>query len=145
MNADPFRTSDSGDSDDTRPIELIPVNRYALNSTPGAVISGVQQRPRAYLLSDEGSILAEIPCAETPAAVVLGRGRTADISIDDPYVHRRQAELRWDPETNCHFITHGGGANPTYVNRHRLHLPMRLIGGEHLRVGKTSLIYRIRR
>lgn len=144
MNVEPIRITSTGDSDDTRPIELVPGSRYALNPSH-PVVSGVQTRPRAYLLSDEGSVLAEIPCVATGAPVILGRGKTADIPIDDPYVHRRQAEIRWDPETNCHFITHGGGANPTYVNRHRVHLPMRLIGGEHLRVGKTSLIYRIRR
>jgi pSer/pThr/pTyr-binding forkhead associated (FHA) protein len=144
MNVEPIRPTGGGDPNDTRPIETVPVNRYIL-SGQGSIVSGVRQQPRAYLLADDGSILAEVPCVERTTPIILGRGRTADISIDDPYVHRRQAELRWDPETSCHFISHGGGANPTYVNRHRVHLPMRLIGGEHLRVGKTSLIYRIRR
>lgn len=99
---------------------------------------------RAYFLTDDGGILAEIPCDENAGIITIGRGKTAEIRINDPYVHRLQAEIRWDESAEAHYLAHGGGENGTYVNRHRVQQPYRLHGGERLRFGKTELVYRIR-
>jgi pSer/pThr/pTyr-binding forkhead associated (FHA) protein len=101
--------------------------------------------PRAYLLTSDGGVLAELVCTPGSEPMTLGRGHAADICIADPYVHRLQSELYWDASVQAHFIAHAGGENGTYVNRHRVHQPLRLVGGEQIRVGKTKLQYRIRR
>lgn len=115
---------------------------WTTDSTPSHS-SGVETR--AFLMTAEGGVLAELPCTADAGAVVIGRGKAADVRIDDPYVHRHQAEIAWDAERATHVIAHGGGENGTYVNRHRVHLPLRLVGGEQLRFGKTRLVYRVRR
>jgi hypothetical protein len=101
--------------------------------------------PRAYLLTSDGGVLAELDCTPGSEPMTLGRGRAADICIADPYVHRLQSEFYWDASVQAHFIAHAGGENGTYVNRHRVNKPLRLVGGEQIRVGKTKLQYRIRR
>lgn len=90
-----------------------------------------------------GACLAEFPCDETMGIFILGRGHNAAIQIDDPYVHRVHASVRWDPRERAHVITHGGGENGTYINRRRIRTPMRLLDGMRLRVGRTELIYRV--
>jgi hypothetical protein len=100
---------------------------------------------RAYFLTADGGVLAEVPCAESAGILTIGRGKIAEIRIDDPYVHRLQAEIRWDNDAGAHFLAHGGGENGTYVNRQRIQQPYRLHGGERLHFGKTELVYRIRR
>lgn len=100
--------------------------------------------PRAYFLTVDGGVLAEIPCRASAGTIVIGRGQQSDIRLNDPYVHRVHAELRWDDDERAHVITHGGGQNGTYVNRHRVQRPFRLVGGEALQFGKTRLHYRIR-
>lgn len=100
---------------------------------------------RAYLMTGDGGVLAEIPCNEQAGIITLGRGKAAEIRIHDPYVHRLQAEIRWDEHQKSHVLSHGGGENPTYVNRHPIQAPHSLYGGERLRFGRTNLVYRIRR
>lgn len=100
---------------------------------------------RAFLLTADGGVLAELPCSEDAGVVVLGRGQAADIRVNDPYAHRQHAEIRWDAGKNVHMIAHGGGENGTYVNRHRVRLPLMLVGGEQIRIGKTRLVYKVRR
>lgn len=100
---------------------------------------------RAYFLTVDGGVLAEIPCRENAGSLMIGRGQAADVRIDDPYVHRQQAEIHWDDAASAHIITHAGGQNGTWVNRQRIDQPTRLTGGESLRFGKTRLFYRIRR
>ena len=128
------------------PAEDVPAYDGSLAHSPAGIPQpGFDVEIRAYLLTADGGILAEIPCQESAGPITIGRGRDADVRIDDPYVHRLQAELRWDDEARAHFIAHGGGENGTYVNRHRVTLPIRLAGGESLRFGKSKLLYRIRR
>ncbi|CAN5630930.1 hypothetical protein BH24CHL1_BH24CHL1_12390 [soil metagenome] len=100
---------------------------------------------RAYLLTDDGGILAELPCDDNAEIMTIGRGKTAEIRINDPYVHRLQAKIRWDDAAGAHYLAHGGGENGTYINRHQVQQPYRLHSGESLRFGKTELVYRIRR
>lgn len=100
---------------------------------------------RAYFLTADGGVLAEVPCDESAGIITIGRGKTAEIRIDDPYVHRLQAEIRWDDDAGAHYLAHGGGENGTYVDHRRIQQPHRLHGGERLHFGKTELVYRIRR
>ena len=100
---------------------------------------------RAYFMTSDGGVLTEIPCDEQAGIMTIGRSKTAEIRINDPYVHRLQAEIRWDESARAHVLAHGGGENGTYVNRQRVQQPNRLQGGERIRFGKTELIYRIRR
>lgn len=108
-----------------------------------ATASGLETR--AFFLTADGGVLAELPCDEAAGTLSLGRGESAHIRVIDPYVHRHHAEIRWDAGKNAHLIAHGGGENGTYVNRHRVKLPLMLVGGEQIRIGKTRLTYRIRR
>jgi hypothetical protein len=107
--------------------------------------AGVGLETRAFFLTSDGGVLSELPCHEDAGTLSIGRAQTADIRVLDPYVHRHHAEIHWDAGKNAHMIAHGGGENGTYVNRHRVKLPLMLVGGEQIRIGKTRLIYRIRR
>jgi hypothetical protein len=100
---------------------------------------------RAYLLTVDGGVLAELPCREDVGTIALGRGQAAEIRVDDPYVHRFQAGIRWNVCEGVHYIVHGGGENSTFVDNYRIQNPFKLVGGEQLRFGKTTLLYRIRR
>lgn len=137
-------------NDQTRPIhlpgsEMLREDRaQALSTTISDGAADTEVAFRAYFLTVEGGILAEIPCAEEAGTITIGRGRAAEIRVNDPYVHRLQAEIRWDADAKAHFIRHGGGENGTYVKGNRIEQPLQLRGGEHLRFGKTELTYRIR-
>ena len=139
------------DQDDTRRIGPLTSGDSAAYdgslSRSGQNLSGrtPEFEARAYFLTAEGGVLAEIPCRESAGIISIGRGQAASIRIDDPYVHRQQAEIRWDANLQAHFINHCGGENGTFVNGNRIERPFRLTGGESLRFGKTRLFYRIRR
>lgn len=90
----------------------------------------------------DGSVVARLQCHESLGKAVLGRGSLSDIRMHDPFVHRVHAEIQWDTESNSHVVTHGGGANGTFVNMQRIDQPTRLLDGARIRVGKTELIYR---
>ena len=128
----PFETSDNDYDGSPAQPEAPPPTSYDIE-------------PRAYLLTSDGGVLAELVCTPGSEPMTLGRGHAADICIADPYVHRLQSQFFWDASVQAHFIAHAGGENGTYVNRHRVNKPLRLVGGEQIRVGKTKLQYRIRR
>lgn len=135
---------------DTRRIDPPASDNAAYDGSLAQSVSDTPSRSsdletRAYLLTTDGGILVEIPCQEIAGSITIGRSRAADIRIDDPYVHRVQAEIRWDEAAGAHFIAHGGGENGTYVNRRKVQQAVRLNGGERLRFGKTKLLYRVRR
>ncbi|HUG15342.1 MAG TPA: FHA domain-containing protein [Thermomicrobiales bacterium] len=90
----------------------------------------------------DGAIVARLQCHENLGRVVLGRGSLSEVRLHDPFVHRVHAELHWDPASRAHVITHGGGANGTFVNLQRIDQPARLTDGARIRVGKTELVYR---
>jgi hypothetical protein len=90
----------------------------------------------------DGTVIARLECDARPGAAVLGRGSLSTIRLQDPFVHRFHAEICWDDSARAHVITHGDGANGTFVNMQRIEQPTRLIDGSRIRIGKTELIYR---
>lgn len=147
-------SSISSDDDDADPSEITrtflqnPETNHPLSERlEAATTPTVRQREitkeRGHIYDLSGKRLAELPCDETMGIFILGRGHNAGIQLDDPYVHRVHASVRWDPHERAHVISHGGGENGTYVNRRRIRTPMRLLDGVRLRVGRTELIYRV--
>jgi hypothetical protein len=98
---------------------------------------------RAGLHHLNGASFAELPCDNQHGVIVLGRGETATVKIDDAYVHRVHAHLRWDAVGKVHVIAHGGGENGTYVNRKRISEPVRLSSGARIRLGRSEFIYKL--
>lgn len=92
----------------------------------------------------DGAEFCQIPCTEFAGIIIIGRGQNATVKIDDPYVHRVHAHMRWNAEQNAHIIAHGGGENSTYVNRQKVTAPITLPNGARVRVGRTELIYQLR-
>jgi hypothetical protein len=98
---------------------------------------------RVSLLDLDGNEVAHLPCDELAGIIILGRGQNASVRIQDPYVHRVHAHMRWDATVKSHIIVHGGGENPTYVNKRKLRSPHTLQDGHRIRLGRTELIYRV--
>lgn len=77
------------------------------------------------------------------ALTVLGRDPAADIVLDDPGISRRHCELRVTPD-GPHLVTSVrdlDSTNGTFVNGERV-TSRRIENGDHLTVGRTSLIFR---
>jgi phosphoserine phosphatase RsbU/P len=73
-------------------------------------------------------------------SVVLGRGKTADVSLDDPDVSRRHALLRVHDGTGVIVdLTSGNG---TFVNGRRVTAPTRLRDGDVLALGSVLAAYK---
>ena len=101
-------------------------------------------KPRTVSLEDpDGNFFASLPCDEAAGIIILGRGQNATVRINDPYIHRVHAHMRWDPSVSSHIIVHGGGENATYVNRRKIRAPYTLQDGNRIRLGRTEMIYRI--
>jgi hypothetical protein len=97
----------------------------------------------ASLCRLDGTFFADLPCDARGGIIVLGRGQAAAVQLEDPYVHRVHAHMRWDPAAKVHVIAHGGGENGTYVNRTRITEPVQLYSGARIRVGRSEFIYRL--
>jgi diguanylate cyclase (GGDEF)-like protein len=70
--------------------------------------------------------------------VVLGRGRDADVRIDDVGISRRHARIVRTEEQR-HFIEDLGSTNGTFVNGHAVERA-ELAGGDRVQVGPTVLL-----
>jgi pSer/pThr/pTyr-binding forkhead associated (FHA) protein len=69
----------------------------------------------------------------------IGRGPTADVSLDDPEVSRHHcALLLWEDDW---VLKDGGSANGTWVNQKRISIAI-LRNGDIIRIGKTELEFR---
>lgn len=111
----------------------------AASRAPQPYVTGVHAR----LSRLDGTFFADLPCDGREGIIVLGRGQAAAVRIDDPYVHRVHAHLRWDAAARIHIIAHGGGENGTYVNRKRITEPMQLYSGAHIRLGRSEFVYKL--
>lgn len=80
------------------------------------------------------------------AITVLGRDSAADITLDDPGVSRRHAEIRvtHDGPHLVMGLRDLGSTNGTYVNGERI-ASQRLSDGDRVTVGRVSFIVRTRR
>ncbi len=73
---------------------------------------------------------------ELSRGIVIGRGEGCDLALLDEQVSRRHAAL--EPRADGTLVlTDLGSANGTFVNGHLIAGPVRLAGGEELRVGDT--------
>ena len=77
---------------------------------------------------------------------MLGRDSAADITLDDPGVSRRHAEIRvtHDGPHLVMGLRDLGSTNGTYVNGERI-ASQRLSDGDRVTVGRVSFIVRTRR
>lgn len=74
---------------------------------------------------------------ELSRAIVIGRGGGCDLDLPDEQVSRRHAAL--EPRSDGTFVlTDLGSANGTLVNGRPIASPVRLAGGEELRLGDTT-------
>ncbi len=69
--------------------------------------------------------------------VVLGRGPTADVHVEDVYVSDEHAEIL--PDDGSWSIRDLGSTNGTYLNGAKVTRPTPLAVGDQLRFGKTRV------
>jgi serine phosphatase RsbU (regulator of sigma subunit) len=69
--------------------------------------------------------------------LVLGRGESADFDLADPAVSKRHALIHWVRDT-C-MLSDLGSQNGTYVNGHRVVIPVPLADGDQVVLGNTHL------
>lgn len=125
---------------DMKPVTGPLSERLRLSNPPMKLDS---EKPGMVTLEDpDGNFVADLPCDETAGIIILGRGQNATVRINDPYIHRVHAHMRWDPSVSSHIIVHGGGENATYVNRRKIRAPYTLQDGNRIRLGRTEMIYR---
>lgn len=117
------------------PVEPDPTQRHPVVPPP---LPDPANRPWLELDGDTYPLLAAI--------TVLGRDSGADITLDDPGVSRRHAELRVTHD-GPHLVVglrDLGSTNGTYVNGERI-ASHRLGDGDRVTVGRVSFIVRTRR
>jgi hypothetical protein len=93
---------------------------------------GLAHEPRAFLRS--GSKRHEV----RSSPLVIGRSRECDITLDDPNVSRRHAELR--PEDGTYWIVDLDSTNGIEVNGRRVQRA-KLDNEDVIVVGKTELVF----
>jgi hypothetical protein len=76
-----------------------------------------------------------------PPGVVIGRGTTADLRIDDPGVSRRHAEIRVQPGDDAVVVSvvDLGSTNGTLVNGQRVQHAI-LTDGARIQIGGTTIV-----
>jgi len=85
--------------------------------------------------------LGNIPLTETP--LTIGRAADNSLAIADPQSSSHHAEIR--PVWQEYAIVDLNSTNGTFVNEQRLppQVPRPLISGDTIRIGTTSLIYKV--
>ncbi|MER7440551.1 FHA domain-containing protein [Micromonospora avicenniae] len=72
-----------------------------------------------------------------PEAQLIGRAPTAHVSVADPHLSRRHAEVWLASEGAC--LRDLGSTNGTWLNDHRITGVARLTDGDVIRLGRTEL------
>jgi pSer/pThr/pTyr-binding forkhead associated (FHA) protein len=72
---------------------------------------------------------------------VLGRSREADVTIDDPNVSRRHAEVR--PSGGSWTVRDLGSTNGVKVNGRRIQGPQSLKPGDVLELGTARVVFEL--
>jgi pSer/pThr/pTyr-binding forkhead associated (FHA) protein len=93
---------------------------------------GLAHQPRALLVV--GGTRHQIP----PDGAVLGRSRDCEITIEDPNVSRRHAQVRL--ENGSWSIADLGSTNGIEVNGERVDQAM-LESGDRIVLGRTELVF----
>lgn len=89
------------------------------------------ERPRWQLKRSDGE--APFPIDEE---VVVGRGKQAQLRIEEPHLSRRHARL-WQ-EGDRLMVEDLGSSNGTFLNDRVLARPTRLVSGDRLRFDETE-------
>ena len=101
-----------------------------------------EQDGRPFLvMRDDGGSQRIVPLDDSAGSLTLGRRNEADVPLSwDPEVSRLHAELEYKAGewTLC---DDGFSQNGTYVNGLRIHGRRRLMDGDLVRVGQTTLAY----
>lgn len=77
--------------------------------------------------------------ALTPPATVVGRGREADVQLDDPNVSRRHAEFRL--AAGCWTVSDLGSTNGTQVAGAPVTGAVELRSGDRIMLGNSELVF----
>jgi hypothetical protein len=101
-----------------------------------------EQDGRPFLvMRDDGGAQRIVPLDDSAGSLTLGRRNEADVPLAwDPEVSRLHAELEYKAGewTLC---DDGFSQNGTYVNGLRIHGRRRLMDGDLVRIGQTTLAY----
>lgn len=75
---------------------------------------------------------------ELPAAVTT-IGRSAQITIGDPFLSRQHARIVWHDQT--YWFVDLDSANGSFINARKVSGPHRLVAGDLLQMGTTALSF----
>jgi pSer/pThr/pTyr-binding forkhead associated (FHA) protein len=76
---------------------------------------------------------------ELEAEVILGRGESADIQLEDTFASTRHARIA--PQGSVMVLEDLGSTNGTYLNGEPLRGPQPLHGGDRIRIGETEFAF----
>jgi pSer/pThr/pTyr-binding forkhead associated (FHA) protein len=122
--------------------ELAPIRRTASSTTPRpAVATPSEPNRRSRRLPKE--LVVHTPNGRPVVVplrghgVILGRGPSADINLDDVYVSDEHAEVL--PDDGSWSVRDLGSTNGTFLNGAKVTRPTPLTVGDQVRVGKTRI------
>lgn len=121
--------------------ELAPAKRKATPSPRPAVAAPSEPNrrsrriPKELVIQSPGVAPRVVPLSGR--GVVLGRGGTADVYIEDVYVSDEHAEVLSDD--GSWSVRDLGSTNGTYLNGAKVTRPTPLAVGDQLRFGKTRV------
>jgi pSer/pThr/pTyr-binding forkhead associated (FHA) protein len=72
---------------------------------------------------------------------VLGRSRDCEITVEDPNVSRRHAEIK--PSGGSWVIRDMGSTNGVHVNGQRVDAPKVLRAGDRIEMGTSTMIFEL--
>jgi hypothetical protein len=109
-----------------------------LRSTLPMRPSNVQSEPAPVDFQD--LLVATLPPSPTDAVeLVIGRGASADLVLEDPAVSSRHAAIRWSSGTAT--LIELGSANGTFLNGLKLGTRAVLKSGDQLAFGRSHFVY----
>lgn len=122
--------------------ELAPARRTASSPAPRPAVATPSEPsrrsrriPKELVVHTSNGKPAAIPLSGH--GVVLGRGPTADILLDDVYVSDEHAEVL--PDDGSWSVRDLGSTNGTFLNGAKVTRPTPLAVGDQVRVGKTRI------
>ena len=121
--------------------ELSPPKRRATPAPRPAVAAPSEPNrrsrriPKELVLHSPGAAPRVVPLSGH--GVVLGRGPSADVHVEDVYISDEHAEVL--PDDGSWSIRDLGSTNGTFLNGAKVTRPTPLAVGDQLRVGKTRV------
>jgi hypothetical protein len=117
-------------------------NRLHAVTEPLDISRGAVSTEWSALEVADSGVIGLIPCQDDLVVTTIGRSESSTIRLDDQFVHREHARIRWDSMLEAHVVEDCGGLNGSFLDGRRLLYPRRLQDGATIRVGYTELIYR---